>query len=98
MVTFDTITKKDVTAPYTKEDYNDLVIKGTASYNKENKLTEANGEVKDAEGKNLGNFNLYGSDEYARISFNANAKEGDNVYAAAKATLADLVETYPEAK
>ena len=61
-----------------------------------NKLTEANGEVKDAEGKNLGNFNLYGSDEYARISFNASAKEGDNVYAAAKATLADLVATYPQ--
>jgi hypothetical protein len=96
MVTFETITKKDVSAPYIKNDYNELVIKGTASYNKENKLTEANGEVKDAEGKNLGNFNLYGSDEYARISFNASAKDGDAVYAAAKATLADLVETYPQ--
>lgn len=96
MVTFQTITRKDVTAPYTKDDYENLVINGYASYNKENKLTDANGEVKDAEGRNLGNFNLYGSDENARISFNANAKEGDVVYAAAKATLADLVADYPQ--
>lgn len=96
MVTFKTITRKDVTAPYTKDDYENLVISGNASYNKENKLVDANGEVKNEEGRNLGNFNLYGSDENARISFNANAKEGDSVYAAAKATLADLVATYPE--
>jgi hypothetical protein len=96
MVVFDTIVRKDITAPYTKTDFNDLVIKGHASYNKENKLTEAQGEVMDEKGQNLGNFNLYGSDEYARISFNAAAREGDNVYAAAKATLADLVATYPQ--
>ena len=96
MVTFETITRKDVAAPYKKEDYNDLVIKGEASYDKDNKLTSANGEVTDAEGRNLGNFNLYGSDEYARISFNASAKDGDMVYAAAKATLADLVAAYPQ--
>lgn len=95
MVTFQTITRKDVTAPYTKDDYENLVITGNASYNKENKLIDANGEVKNEEGRNLGNFSLYGSDENARISFNANAKEGDSVYAAAKATLADLVATYP---
>ena len=96
MVTFQTITRKDVTAPYTKDDYENLVINGYASYNKENKLTDANGEVKDADGRNLGNFNLYGSDEYARISFNASAKDGDAVYAAAKATLADLAAAYPQ--
>lgn len=92
MVTFGDITSKTIRVDYTKTDLDGYVVKGNATYNKEHKLTDANGNITDAEGKNIGSFNIYGTAEDMRITLNCPAKMTDEVNAIAKATLADLGE------
>jgi hypothetical protein len=96
MVKFGEITSKTIRVDYTKTDLDGYIIKGNATYNKENKLTDANGNIENADKKNFGSFNIYGSGEDMRITLNASADKTDEVNEAAKATLADLAEGYTE--
>jgi hypothetical protein len=96
MVTFGDITSKTIRVNYTKTDLEGFVVKGSASYNKENKLIDANGNITDTDEKNIGSFNIYGNEEDMRITLNCPAKLTDEVNAVAKAALADLANGYTE--
>ena len=95
MVKFGEITSKTVRVPYTKDDVDGFVVTGYATYNKDNKLTEANGSIRDGE-VNISNFNIYGAGENTRINLNdcLAGRMGDAV-SLAEATLADLSKSYP---
>lgn len=97
MVIFGTITTKTVRVAYTKEDLDGYKVSGSATYNKEDNLTDANGEIRNAENENVANFNSYGTGENARINLTdcIAGKMGEAV-AVAEATLADLASQYPE--
>ena len=90
------VTFGDIHVNYTKTDLDGFVVKGNASYNKENKLLDANGNITDVDVKNIGSFNIYGNEEDMRITLNGPAKLTDEVNAVAKATLADLANGYTE--
>ena len=96
MVKFREITSKTIRVNYTKDDIEGVVVKGSVTYNKDNKITEANGNIEDADKKNVGSFNIYGSGEDMRIKLDASADKTDEVNDIAKATLADLAEGYTE--
>lgn len=97
MVTFGEITSKTIRVNYTKDDMEGYKVVGTAAYNKENKLTDANGDIRDAENVHIANFNIYGSGEATRVNLTdcIAGKMGEAV-AVAEATLSDLAgSTYP---
>ena len=97
MVTFGEITSKNLRVNYTKEDMEGYKVVGSANYNKENKLTDANGEIRDMEEKRIANFNVYGEGEYARVNLtDCLAGMMSEAVEVAEATLADLAATYPE--
>ena len=96
MVTFGEITSKTIRVNYTKDDIPGVVVKGSVTYNKDNKLTDANGNIETTDKKNIGSFNIYGSGEDMRITLNASADKTDEVNDIAKATLADLANGYTE--
>lgn len=97
MVTFGEITSKNLRVNYTKDDMEGYKVVGSANYNKENKPTDANGDIRDAEGKHIANFNIYGEGEYARINLtDCLAGRMSDAVEVAEATLADLAATYPE--
>ena len=99
MVTFGEITSKSLRVNYTKEDMEGYKVVGSANYNKENKLTDANGEIRDVEEKRIANFNVYGEGEYARVNLtDCLAGMMSEAVEVAEATLADLAATYPEEK
>ena len=98
MITFGEITNKTVRVNYSKVDYTGYVVEGIATYNKENKLTDASGSIREAESKTLvANFNIYGSGESTRINL-TDCIAGQMALAVeiAEATLADLSVSYPE--
>ena len=97
MITFGEISSKTLVAPYIKEDYVGYLVEGTATYNKENVLTSANGTITDAKTqRHLANFNVYGEGEDMRISMDCKAAIMGEMYTTASATLADLMATYPQ--
>ena len=96
MVKFGEITSKTIRVNYTKDDIPGVVVKGSATYNKDNKLTDANGNIEGADKKNAGSFNTNGSGEDMRITLNASADKTDEVNDITKATLADLANGYTE--
>ena len=99
MVTFGEITSKNLRVNYTKEDMEGYKVVGSANYNKENKLTDAIGDIRDAEDKHIANFNVYGEGEYARVNLtDCLAGMMSEAVEVAEATLADLAATYPEEK
>lgn len=97
MVTFGTITEKNLRVNYVKEDIEGYKVVGNASYNKENVLTDAYGNIRDTEDKHIANFNVYGTDENARVSINdcIPVKMSEAVEVAT-ATLKDLTADYPK--
>ena len=97
MVTFGEITSKNLRVEYTKDDLAGYAVVGSANYNKENKLTDANGDIRDKEGKHIANFNIYGSGETTRVNLTdcLAGKMGEAVEVA-EATLADLSASHPE--
>lgn len=97
MVTFGEITNKTLSVNYTKEDVAGYKVVGLATYNKDNKLTDASGDIRDAEDKHIANFNTYGEGEFARINL-TDCVAGKMAEAAglAEVTLADLAMQYPE--
>ena len=97
MIVFGEITSKSLRVNYTKDDIEGYKVVGSANYNKENKLTDANGEIRDMEEKRIANFNVYGEGEYARVNLtDCLAGMMSEAVEVAEATLADLAATYPE--
>lgn len=96
MVTFGTICEKIIRAPYTKDDMEGYKVTGYATYNKENKLTDASGDIRTIEDVHVANFNIYGSGEYTRVNLtDCIAGKMSEAVTVADATLADLASTYP---
>ena len=97
MVTFGEITSKTLRVKYTKEDMEGYKVVGNASYNKENRLTDAQGDIRDAEDKHIANFNIYGEGEFTRVNLtDCLAGMMSEAVEVAEATLADLAAQYPE--
>lgn len=97
MVTFGEITQRNTRVNYTKEDMDGYKVVGSANYNKENRLTDASGSIRDAENLYVANFNIYGQGEDARVNLTECKPELMNeAIAVAQATLADLAAQYPE--
>lgn len=97
MVTFGTITHRDIRVNYTKDDMPGYKVVGNANYNKDNKLADANGDIRDAEGKHIANFNIYGEGEDTRVNLtDCIAGMMSEAVTVAEATLADLAGTYPQ--
>lgn len=97
MVRFEEITSKDVRVPYTKDDIEGIIVKGSVAYDKEEKVTSASGSINEVEGNYIADFNVYGQGENARINLTncLPAKMGEAIEVA-QATLADLAASYPE--
>lgn len=97
MVTFGEITQRNTRVNYTKEDMEGYKVVGSANYNKENKLTDANGDIRDAEDRHIANFNIYGEGEYTRVNLtDCLAGMMSEAVEVAEATLADLAGAYPQ--
>ena len=97
MVTFGEITQRNTRVNYTKEDMEGYKVVGSANYNKENKLTDANGDIRNAEDRHIANFNIYGEGEYTRVNLtDCLAGMMSEAVEVAEATLADLAGTYPQ--
>ena len=97
MVRFEEITEKTLRANYVKEDMEGYKVVGNATYNKEKKLINAYGDIRDAEDKHIANFNAYGEGETARISLtDCLAGMMSEAVGVAEATLKDLGGAYPQ--
>lgn len=97
MIKFGQITSKSLRVEYTKDDLSDYKVVGSANYNKENALTDANGSIQDYENKHIANFTVYGQGESARINLtDCLAGKMAEAVATAEAVLADLISTHPE--
>lgn len=97
MVKYGEITSKNLRVNYTKDDMEGYKVVGSSNYNKENKLTDANGDILDAEGKHIANFNIYGEGEYTRVNLtDCLAGMMSEAVEVAEATLADLAADYPK--
>lgn len=97
MVTFGEITQKNIRVNYTKEDLTGYKVVGSANYNKENKLTDAHGDIRDAEDRHIANFNIYGEGEFTRVNLtDCLAGMMSEAVEVAEATLADLASDYPK--
>lgn len=97
MVTFREITERNTRVNYTKDDMEGYKVVGNAAYNKENKLTDANGDIRDAStNEHIANFNIYGMGEGTRVNLtDCIAGKMSEAVTVAEATLADLAATYP---
>ena len=62
MITFGEIVRKDTTVSYVKNDCVDYTVVGHASYNKENTLVSAYGEIKDTEEVIIAHLTIYGGE------------------------------------
>ena len=96
MITFAKISSKTIRAPYTIE-IDGFKVAGTATYNKENRLTDAYGTITTSDGKSIGSFNIHGVEGEKRI--NINDCPSDMMNEAAEVTqkvLAALSSTYPQ--
>ena len=97
MVTFGEITQRNTRVNYTKDDMPGYKVVGSANYNKENKLIDANGDIRDAEDRHIANFHIYGEGEYTRVNLtDCIAGMMSEAVTVAEATLADLAGTYPQ--
>lgn len=97
MVRFEEITEKTLRANYVKEDMEGYKVVGNATYNKEKKLNNAYGDIRDAEDKHIANFNAYGEGENARISLtDCLAGMMGEAVGVAEVTLKDLAGAYPQ--
>ena len=96
MVTFKETISKTLVKAFEKMDVEGYKVVGNATYNKDNKLTDANGTIRDAEDKHIADFRAYGYGE-ARFDLTNCAPEYIGKAAEiAQATLADLTANYPQ--
>lgn len=96
MIEFGTITSKTIRAPFETE-VSGFKVAGSATYNKENRLTDAYGAITIADGENVCSFNIYGDNKGVRI--NLNDCPADRMYVAAEiaqSVLTELSATCPK--
>ena len=98
MVTFTEITNKTVQVNYEKVDIEGYVVRGSTTYDKNNKVISADGEIKAVDtNKHIANYNTYGTGADARINLtNCIADKMAVAVTIAEETLADLAISYPE--
>lgn len=99
MVQFNEIVSKTLRASYTRDDGGYKVV-GNASYDKNNKMIDAYGEIADDEGLLVARFSAYGADEKGGMRTNLNDVDSSRMTAAVmvvEATLAELSLGYTEA-
>ena len=95
MIVFGEISSKTIRAPYNIE-VDGYKVSGYATYNKDNRLTDASGDVKTAEDVHIGSFNVYGIAEDRRINLNDCAADKMNdVAIVARNVIESLSATYP---
>lgn len=96
MVTYKETISKALTVRFEKADLEGVVVKGNATYNKDNRLTDANGEIRDVENVHIANFSMHDSGGNARINL-TDCQPGmmGRASEVAEATLADLAADYP---
>lgn len=98
MVNFTEITNKTVQVNYEKTDLEGYKVVGTASYNKDNEVLNADGEIREvSSNRHIANYNTYGTGADARINLtNCVANMMAKAVTIAEATLLDLSESNPE--
>ena len=97
MVTFTETTQRNTRAIYIKDDLSGYKGIVNANYNLQNKLTDANRDIRYKEDKDIANFNVYGEGEYARVNLtDCIAGRMSEAVEVAEAALADLAATYPQ--
>lgn len=99
MVKFTEITSKTVRANYEYDEVEGYMVVGSASYDKDDKIIDADGQIKEVDTERIiANFNTYGSGEDARINLtNCLAGKMGLAVTIAEGTLAELAASYPEA-
>ena len=98
MVQFGEIVSKNLRVSYTGTEA-DYKVVGNASYDKNNKMIDAYGEMSDAEGVVIARFSAYGSTEQGDMRTNLNDVVAGRMTAAVmvtEAVLAELVKGYNE--
>ena len=96
MVTFKETISRSLVKAFEKKDIEGYVVAGNATYNKNNKLTDANANIRDESGKHIADFRAFGSNE-ARFDLTDCVPEYIGKAAEiAQATLADLSANYPQ--
>lgn len=95
MVTFGEIEKKDVRIPFTKDDIEGYIVTGVANYDKENKLTQGRGEIRNTEGVRIASVTFSNVRNESRVSIGSClADKMNEAVDIAEATLADLALGY----
>ena len=69
MIEFGAITSKTIRVPYTTE-VNGYKVSGQVTYNKENKMTDAFGNIRGNNDNGVCSFNTYSSGEDMRVNIN----------------------------
>lgn len=99
MVKFTEITSKTVRANYEYEHADGYKVIGSAAYDKNDKIIDADGQIKEIDTERIiANFNTYGTGEDARINLtNCLAGKMGLAVTIAETVLTELAATNPEA-
>lgn len=96
MVTFKETISRSLVKAFEKNDIEGYVVVGNATYNKDNKLTDANANIRDEAGKHIADFRASGNGEGRFDLTNCNPEYIGKAAEIAEATLADLSANYPQ--
>ena len=97
MVQFGEIVRKDIRVSYTADADGGYKVVGHASYDKDNKMTDAYGEIADADGTVIARFSAYGGDEMRTNLNDVVAGKMSVAVMIVETVLADLSAGYQEA-
>lgn len=96
MVQFAEIIDKTVQVRFTKSETDGYSVEGTATYDKGNRLINANGNMTRPDKSYGGSFNAYRSGDSMRLSINdIESADNANVCPIIEATLGELETGYP---
>ena len=97
MVRFGEILTKDVRVPYTKDDIEGVVATGVVAYNKEKKVTNMTGDIRDLKDNLIARFELAGQVDNLKVRmYECDPKKMVEAMEIAQATIADLAASYPQ--
>lgn len=96
MVTFKETISRSLVKAFEKSDIEGYVVVGNATYNKDNKLTDANANIRDEYGKHIADFRAFSSNEARFDLTNCVPEYIGKAAEIAQATLADLSANYPQ--
>ena len=97
MLHFGEILSKDICIAYTADVDGGYKVVGHASYNKDNKMTNAYGESTDAEGTVIARFSAYGGEDMRTNLNDVVSGKMDAAVMVTEEVLADLSAGYQEA-